>query len=108
VKRCGGRGEIAQKASASATSSRLHSREDLHQLVQMVVTSTQDFASERWREILDACLALPVQSERMIQHNPAEMIHPSGPYELASLLPIVALIGPEFLGDVRGQIMLSG
>jgi hypothetical protein len=74
----------------------------------MVVTSTQDLASERWRKILDACLALSVQSEGVIQHNPAEMIHPSGPHEVASFLPIVALIGPEFLGNVRGQIVLSG
>jgi len=108
VKRSGGRGEIAQKATASAASGRLHSREDLHQLVQMMVTSTQDLTSKSWREILVACLALSVQGKRMIQHDPAQVVHPSGPHELASFLPVVALVGPEFLGDVRSQVVLSG
>jgi hypothetical protein len=108
VKRCSGRGEITQKASASTATSRLHSREDLHQLVQMVVTSTQNLAGESGREVLIACLTLPVQSERMVQHDPAQVVHPSSPHELASFLPVVTFVCSEFFGDVLAQIVLSG
>ena len=107
MKRSCGRGEIAQKAAASTASSRLHSREDLHELVQMVVTSTQNLASKSWREVLVACLALPVQSERMIQHDPAQVVHSPRPHKMASFLPVIALVGPELVRDMRSQIVLS-
>jgi len=44
----------------------------------------------------------------MIQHDPAQVVHPSCPHEMTSFLPIVTLIGSELFGDVCSQIVLSG